>query len=228
MKKLIALLLAVVLCVSICACGNETASGETVAPQAGGEDTVPATDDAGVDETRPAENEETTAPTQPGLELSDDLGDFTVSIDGDIYQFPCSVQTMLDDGWQSGFEDQIYSREVEAGDKTQFAMFRGEGDDRRFVFIDVYNLGTSSCTINECMILQIVKQGEEAEVILAGDFKLSNSLTADDIIAQYGEDYSLDQGAYYYRFDKGYYIFEIIDGNLIQWQIILHKSAVEG
>ena len=226
MKKLIALLLAALMCLSLCACGEDDTPGETLATQAPGgsiDSTIGNTESE-----QAGSDAETTAPTTaPGLELSDDLADFTVSIDGTVYQFPCSVQTMLDDGWNTGFGDQIYTREVEPGDVTQFAIYRGENEDRRFVFIDVYNPGTSVCTINECMIIQIVKQGEETEIILANDFKLSNSLTPEDIITQYGEDYSLDQGSYYYRFDNGRYIFEIVDGHLQRWQIIINESAVE-
>lgn len=226
MKKLIALLLAALMCLSLCACGKDDTPGETLSTQAPG-GSIDST--AGNNESeQPGSNEETNAPTTaPSLTLSDDLADFTVSIDGTVYQFPCSVQTMLDDGWNTGFGDQIYTREVEPDGKTQFTVYRGDGEDRRSVFVDVYNPGTSARTINECMINIIVKEDEKTEVILAGDFKLSGSLTPVDIIAQYGEDYSLKQGIYTYRFDKGRYLFETEDGHLTYWQIIINESAVK-
>lgn len=227
MKKGIALLLAIAMCACLFACGKDTVSGETQAPNTNNQGGTTAEQTEGA--------AETTAPvtqpvTQPGLALSDNLEDFTVSIDGSVYQFPCSVQSMLDDGWQSGLGDQLYTREVEPNEDIQFAIFRGDIEDSRPVFINVYNPGKSTRTVNECIIIQITEQNDKTEVILAGDFKLSDSLTLDDIIAQYGEGSSEESNGenwYKYYFDSGYYVFVIKDGHLSWWDIIIRESAVE-
>lgn len=226
MKKWIALLLAAMMCLSLCACGEDTPDktqpNETVNNQGGA--------NAPTDGQTDGTGEATTPTTQPGLELSDDLSDFTVSIDGSVYQFPCSVQSMLDDGWQSGLGDQLYTREVEADEDIQFAIFRGNIEDSRPVFINVYNPGKSARTINECIVIQITEESDKTEVILAGDFKLSNSLTLEDIIHQYGEGSSEEshgENWYKYYFDSGYYVFVIKDGHLSWWDIIIRESAAE-
>lgn len=221
MKKLIALLLAVLMCLSLCACGKDSASVETQAPPNQPQNTNPAPEQ---NNTAPTEGGNTETPSKPGIALSDDLADFTVSIDGTVYQFPCSVQSMLDDGWKSGLGDQLYTREVEPDEDIQFALFRGEIEDSRPIFIHAYNPGKSARPINECMIVQITEESDKTEVILAGGFKLSDNLTLEDIIDQYGEGSSEEshgENWYKYYFDSGYYVFVIKDGHFSWWDIIL-------
>lgn len=227
MKKVVALLLAVAMCACLCAHGegeqpNESQSIPSTGTPAGnesepGETTTPATESASF----------TSAVTESVSDQGDDLADLVVSIDGSVYQLPCTVQLLLDDGWQLTSDDQLRTKEkqIYPYNDVQFVLFRGEEDDFRRIYIYAYNYGTSACSINECTAFRIAAINginDSAEVILAGGFKLNDSLTLDDIIAQYGEGVPEDQLGdiwYMYYFEKGIYTFAIKDNYLTWWSI---------
>ena len=111
MKKVVALLLAVAMCACLCAHGegeqpNESQSIPSTGTPAGnesepGETTTPATESASF----------TSAVTESVSDQGDDLADLVVSIDGSVYQLPCTVQLLLDDGWQLTSDDQLRTKE---------------------------------------------------------------------------------------------------------------------
>ena len=183
MKKLIALLLAAVMCLFLCACGEDTSdktqssetvnhSNSTIAPN------IEPTDGTG----------ETTAPTtqpvtKPGIALSDSWADFTVSIDGTVYQFPCAVQTFLDDGWQPSLEwvlEDGYM--VEPGQTSNVDVYRKS--DSETIFLLVYNPGKKACKFNECTVFGVqLSSSTNVAVEFSGGLKLGTTITAEGMLA---------------------------------------------
>lgn len=216
MKKGFSLFLAITICAWLFAgCADDGAAAPSTGAVAGIESTPPAT------ESLPS----TTEPIDSELALTNDLADLIVSIDGSVYQLPCTVQSLLDDGWQSNLGEEIYTKEIHPNRDISFHLFRGEEDESRRIYAVARNLGDSACPVNECTIVRIAAANlvsDSAEAILAGGFKLSDDLTLDDIIAQYGEGVpkeQLDEIWYHYGFESGYYVFSIDDNRLTWWQI---------
>lgn len=217
MKKGFSLFLAITMCAWLFAgCTDEGSAAPSTGTVAGNESTPPAAETLPPTTTESAESE---------LALTNDLADLIVSIDGTVYQLPCTVQTLLDDGWQSDLGEEIYTKELNRSRDISFHLFRGEKDSCRRIYVVAHNLGDSACPINECTIVRIAAANlvsDSAEAILAGGFKLSEDLTLDDIIAQYGEGVpkeQLDEIWYHYGFESGYYVFSIDDNRLTWWQI---------
>lgn len=225
MKKVAALFLAIAMCACLLACGKDempnesqpvsntgTPTGNESEP---GEATAPAT------ESMPS----TPALTESELTLTNDLADLIVSIDGSVYQLPCTVQSLLDDGWQLDLGKKSDTQEINPSRDISLHLYRGEKDEYRGIYVVARNLGDSACPINECTIVRIAAVNlvsDSAEAIFAGDFQLSEDLTLDDIIAQYGEGTPKDQMGdiwYHYGFERGYYVFAIEDNHLSWWQI---------
>lgn len=216
MKRPVALFLAALMCLSLFGCGSESSSGKTAAPVTPG-----AADQAATETPAPAESESSDPEPTPGIALSDDPADFTVSIDGTVYQFPCSVQSLLDDGWESISGDSFYTMEVNPGINLQTYMYREKDKDHRAdLSIMVSTPGDSACPANECVITYITQAYDDStEVILAGGFKLTHDLTLADITAQFGEGQCENLYYYRYTFDTVEYTFKIQDDHLNWWTI---------
>lgn len=217
MKRPAALLLAALMCLSLFGCGSESSSGNTAAPGTPG-----AADHSSTETPAPAEQESTEPEPTPGIALSDDLADFTVSIDGTVYQFPCSVQSLLDDGWQSVSGDSFYTMEVSPGRSVQTYIYREKGKDHRADLSIIVNTpGDSACPATECVITYISQAyDDETEVILAGGFKLTQDLTLADITDRFGEGQWDSRNIYYqYTFATVKYTFKIKENHLDWWSI---------
>lgn len=229
MKKLIALLLAALMCLSLCACGEDEKPAETPSMQnnntgissgnenESGEATAPAT------ESTPA----TTAPSEPGLELSDDLADFTVSIEGVVYQLPCGVDQLLNNGWSEGRE---YTYEVAANKSGALELWNEAGKSIR---IAVWNPGPDPKTYNECMIWKIgesiwASDSEDATVLVAGGFEISADFSEQEVIAAFGgeENEHYNNTTSYglnYDYETGNYLFK---GQSESWNITVSYDAI--
>lgn len=229
MKKLIALLLAAMMCLSLCACGGNPASGETQAPAEniqGSTNAPTAVQTEGTPETTAP----TTQPaTEPGIELSDDLADFTVSIDGIVYQLPCCVDLLLNDGW---YEDmgREYTYEVAANDSVKMELWNDSG---KSISIAVWNPGPDTKTYNECMIWKIsesiwASNSEDATVLVAGGFEISADLSEQEVITAFGgeENEHYKNSTSYglsYDYETGNYLFK---GRSESWNITVSYSAI--
>ena len=180
MKKWSTLFLAVLMCLSLCACGGNSTSGDV---QGDNQTTTSSEDNAVAEQTEPVATESTAAPAQPSLEMSDDWADFTVSIDGTVYQFPCAVQTFLDDGWQPRLEwvlEDDYM--VEPGQTANVDIYRKS--DSETIFLLVYNQGNKACKFNECTVFGVqLSSSNNVAVEFSGGLKLGATVTAEDMLA---------------------------------------------
>ena len=229
MKKLIALLLAVLMLVSLCACGNDTDSGETTGTPTNGATNPPATDGTTPAETNPGETE--TTPTQSGLELSDDFADCMVMIEGIVYQLPCNAQVFIDNGWIPEAEwvlDDDY--EVSGGESIGCDMFKDDGSKE--IGLKVYNPGKDGRSFGECIVYKVYNEVDtDVEFVLSGGFELTAAVTAQNVFDIFGEDYSYNQfnGDWYnYSFPgKVTYTFTIKEDSLAYFSIELASAMYE-
>ena len=227
MKKLIALLLAALMCLSLCACGEDDTPDESQsAPN-------PSTDNVGSPmQSTPQGTESTpvtTTPPVPGLELSDDLADFTVSIEGVVYQLPCGVDQLLNNGWHED-TGREYTYEVAANKSVALELWNESG---KSISIAVWNPGPDTKTYNECMIWKIsesicASDSEDATVLVAGGFEISADSSEQEVIAAFGGEenehysnttsYGLD-----YDYEAVDYLFK---GLSESWNITVSYSAI--
>lgn len=241
MKKWIAMLLAVVMCFALAACGGSSSTPESIAPapessQPTGEPEAPVQSDAGSSEDTeaPAESETPAQPEpepeEPGIELSSDLADFTVSIEGVVYQLPCGVDQILNDGWSEGRE---YTYEVKADGTCKLELWN---ENNKSISVTVFNPSSKAKLYSDCMILEITPSiwasaSEDAVVLIAGGFDLNANLTNEAVIGAFGgeenEHYN-NSSSYglYYEFDIGHYLFTNLGESSAQWAIKIDKSAI--
>ena len=227
MKKLIALLLAALMCLSLCACGEDDTPDESQsAPN-------PSTDNVGSPTQSTPQGTEstpvTTTPPVPGLELSDDLADFTVSIEGVVYQLPCGVDQLLNNGWHED-TGREYTYEVAANKSVALELWNESG---KSISIAVWNPGPDTKTYNECMIWKIsesiwASDSEAATVLVAGGFEISADSSEREVIAAFGgeenEHYSNTTSyGLHYDYEAVDYLFK---GLSESWNITVSYSAI--
>lgn len=223
MKKLIALLMAVLTCVALCACVEDTDSSEPAVSAAESVGSVSGTTDSKAEES-------TESSAEPGISLSDDLADFTVSIEGVVYQLPCGVEQLLNNGWT---HEKASTFEIAAEKTGMLELWNGSD---KSVSITVYNPGPDTKTYNECMILEITESiwasdSQDAEVLIAGGFDVNNNMTTEAVTAAFGADenehyHNSDSYGLYYEYDLGHYLFADLDEAAAKWSIKLNKSVI--
>ena len=165
----------------------------------------------------------------PGLELSDDLADFTVSIEGVVYQLPCGVDQLLNNGWHED-TGREYTYEVAANKSVALELWNESG---KSISIAVWNPGPDTKTYNECMIWKIsesiwASDSEDATVLVAGGFEISADSSEQEVIAAFGGEenehysnttsYGLD-----YDYEAVDYLFK---GLSESWNITVSYSAI--
>lgn len=218
MKKLTALLLIILISLPLFACGkDEVKSDDTGA----GNSTLESNSN---EHSAPPE-----APTRPNFQMSDKVDDFTVTINGLIYQLPCSVDLVLNDGWipKSGYvlEDD-YS--VPSGD-TRGVIVYSENKTNMVTVKSYYPAEGESAYRDGSVIGFSSEEGSTAEVVLSGGLNLDKKLTLQDVIKVFGDNYTYttdyDGDRYVYRYDgKGLYIFVFKDDQLNYWELRLYKE----
>ena len=219
MKKLI-VLLAILMCVSLCACGEGSAdSDKNQASSSNSSEQNHSTQE------QPA----TTVPTKPSIELSNDLADFTVSIEGVVYQLPCGVDQLLNNGWHED-TGREYTYEVAANKSVALELWNESG---KSISIAVWNPGPDTKTYNECMIWKIsesiwASDSEDATVLVAGGFEISADSSEQEVIAAFGseenEHYSNTTSyGLHYDYEAVDYLFK---GLSESWNITVSYSAI--
>lgn len=232
MKKLIALLLAVVMCFSLCACGEgDDTPGETEGTKGQAGATVPTKDGSTVGQPGNTEGTKPESAPRPDIQMSDKVEDFTITIDGLVYQLLCGVDVFLNDGWipKSGYvlEDDY---EVPSGETRGVVMYKDSKDNA--ITVQSYYPGENASAYTEGIVLGIKSEsGSTVEVELAGGLKLDENLTEQDVFAVFGEDYTyskFDGDRYVYRFEsRGLYIFTFENSRLTYWELRIYEDAVE-
>lgn len=130
-KKLIAILMACIMCLCLVACGNKSNN----------DNPIDSSDDAVTD------NKTDTSSTYKGVEMSDELYDFTVKIDGTVYTVPAQLSDFLNSGWKYSY-DNPEETDV-AGENFESASFENEKGTLRF---SVINLSGNTKKFKDCKI----------------------------------------------------------------------------
>ena len=177
-KKTLALLLAIGCTVSIVACGTTgddatSASEETIATASG--------------ETGQNTEEEQKALKEPAevpVDLSDNLYDFQVAINGTVYQFPMWYSDMETLGWQ--FKGRL-SGTLGADEYTREKWWK-EGIN---IYTSLYNPSINTIAYSESIVCSIELTDRDLgncdwDIILPGGIQWKVS-SYDDIIAAYGD-----------------------------------------
>lgn len=210
-KKTLALLLAVSCAVSVAACGAAD-NGETAAVDETSEESEPEAEEPEDDvveeesepeveepEEEPEEEEPKKISEKPAgpSELSDDLYDFQISIDGDVYQIPMWYSDFEALGWEyDGDNTQTLS-------SNQYTLTEVWTKDGFKVYTRFANLSMNTVPFSESMIAGITLDKfylEECdwEILLPGGIQYGVS-NADDIKAAYGEPTSDYDSDLYYK-----------------------------
>lgn len=126
-----------------------------------------------------------------GIELSDNLDDFTVEIDGVVYRLPMEIEAFTKNGWRfpDYFSDEDYEKIIDT-DQTDLAYLL-KGDNQ--ICVKIFNMSGNQKKFRECPIGRIVIEfPNDVQVRLAGDYLL-NGKTMDEVIQQYGEPTSKEE-----------------------------------
>jgi len=213
-KKVLSILLASVLTLSLIGCA-QTADVEPVSEETTTvveeetvveETTVVETTEEVVEETTEAvaEKPKRDAVAAPS-ELSDDLYDFQISVDGTVYQFPMWAADFEALGWTyDGDASQTLSSNqyttTESWDKGEFS-----------VYTQLANLSMNTVGITEAMVAGITFEeyqldGCDWDIILPKGIQYGVSNT-EDVIAAYGDPTDEYDGELYYKmtYEKDFY-----------------------
>lgn len=156
-------------------------------------------------EDEPEENVTVNTPT----ELSDDIYDFQISIDGTIYQFPMWAKDFSALGWSyTGDATQTLS-------SYQYTVAETWVKDNVKVYACLANLTMNSLTYPESMVAGITLdsyylEGSDWEIILPKGIKYGEA-TRDDIIAAYGTPSDEYDGELYYMMTYEYDFYQEIE-----------------
>lgn len=202
-KKLLVILLASVL---LTACGGEkNNNNETIGNSENTGNNV--TDNS-------AKETEAPVSTRPNIAMSNNLEDFTVSLNGLVYQFPCNVQTFLDDGWapESGAVSRGVLTKLREPDEEMFVTFYYKEDPDNHVDLFFWTGTGESKSLEDSQVSGVGFISDKTELILPGGFRFVDGVTTkDEVIAQYGGNgtyYKFSKNSYYQFFesDDAYYL----------------------
>lgn len=221
MKKK-SVILAVVMCMFLTGCqGGKTIVDPAYDWQkedalANAQASTPAsTEESEPEETETEEPEETKteesshAPVQMPGELSDDLLDFQVQINGEVYQFPMWYEDFAAMGWDFG---RYSDGEVTLGGQ-QYSVSESFEKDGLELYFSMYNYGINAVALNKCLVAGVSfdqwnMDGRDDEIILPGGIQYGVS-TLEDIEAAYGTPDEQYEGSDYvsleYFKDDDYY-----------------------
>lgn len=205
-KKTLALLLAITCTLSMAACGNEAAETGSRADEAReeleaelneepeeSEAEEPETEEEPEVEKKPEEVKTPAKTASAPSELSDDLYDFQISIDGTVYQFPMWYSDFEALGWEYDGDN---TRTLSSNQFTTTEVWEKDGFE---VYTRFANLSMNAVPFSESMVAGITLdryylEDCDWEILLPGGIQYGVS-NADDIKAAYGDptdDYDSD------------------------------------
>ena len=115
------------------------------------------------------------------LEMSDDLFDYVVEIEGSIYKFPCKYEDLTSQGWTISSTGYSNTSLVPGGGYESFHM----SNNGKKILVSAYNMSGNAVQIQDCMI-----GGFEYDAYSGLDVKLAKGITVhstpDEIVAAYG------------------------------------------
>ena len=237
MKRFFVLALSLLLCMACLAgCGAPENAGDDDETARNSEiRTDPVQDEVADEPTSEGESDEGTGtpevPTRPNFQMSDKVEDFTVTINGLVYQLSCDVELVLDDGWvpKPGYvlEDD-YS--VPSGETRTVIVY--SEDKNNMVSVKSYYPAEGESAYRDGIVIGFnSEEGSVAEVMMAGGLTLDENTTLQDVIDVFGEDYTYttdyDGDRYVYSYDgKGVYIFVFLEGRLNYWELRLYREEL--
>lgn len=185
LKRTLALLLALLFTLSLCACGvqgipvDEPAStpesGLTMPQIVLDHDDEPSGEPVKENPVKPD-------PAQTELTLSNDMYDFTFEVEGAVYQFPCLQDEFLSRGWAPAYD--ISEDIMKAGD---YSLVSFKKDDL-YLRLILYNGSGNNRPYEECTVVGLTADNEAdyAQVYMAGGI-LANNVTQEMAIKYFGE-----------------------------------------
>lgn len=220
-KKVLALLLMISCTLSMTACGEsgvedtavneitEEKEEEAAEPERPDrearsveEETEEVKEEAKEEEDTAKEKTEKKEAAQTPAELSDDLYDFQVSIDGTVYQFPMWFSDFAALGWEYDGD------ETETLSSNQYTFTQVWKKDGCKVYTRFANLSMNTVPFSESMVAGITLEEYylkdcDWEILLPGGIQYGVS-NADDIKAAYGDPTSDYDGDLYYKMTYEY------------------------
>lgn len=161
-KKVLALFVACFLCLSCAACGKGTTDNK--------ED----------------ENKSDDSNIYKGVEMSNELFDFTVKIDGTVYKIPAQLSDFLTSGWSYAYDNP--ENEDVYGENFEMDVFENENGQLRF---SVINLSGNTKKFKDCKIGGLdysFSDWNNCKIELANGLVLEKEkTTSQDVIDKWGE-----------------------------------------
>lgn len=221
-KKVLALILVISCAISMAACGGskETAGEAETHKEETAEEPTEAPTEEPVEEETEEEKEPETEPTEEKeeakksaavdtpSELSDDLYDFQVSIDGTVYQFPMWYSDFEALGWEYDGDN------TETLSSNQYTVGQRFKKDGISVYTRLANLSMNSVSFADSMVAGISMDKYDLkdcdwEILLPGGIQWGVS-NAEDIKAAYGDPSSDYDGDNYYKMTYEYDFYQEI------------------
>ncbi len=211
-KQISTIVLAAVLCISAAGCENGEDSSSD------GNDRVGSSfSETGVSESDEIPEAAYRTENHEIKELSDDLMDFQVSVNGNVITFPCATGDLIDAGFKlerNYVENSLSGKKVSVwftlADITMIADVYNLSDTD-------YNLSEESPSVEDVVVTGGMISGDfsTADIVLAKDFNL-NGATSEKITATYGTA-DIDNG-----FGTPYYCGDHYNGDIIWNRYDLH------
>ena len=130
---------------------------------------------------QPGQSQSENKPSSKVIEMSDELFDYTVSIEGTVYQFPCQYQVFVDDGWTISSSDVRDTTKILAEDYVFFQM----ANNGKVIWLYSYNMSGNSKQLKDCFVGGIQFDAyNKAEVKLAKDICLTS--TIEEVLEAFG------------------------------------------
>lgn len=133
-----------------------------------------------IDNSQPPAVTDPPATSEP-LQMSDKLFDFTVELDGVIYQFPCSFQDLASHGWTISSLGISDSAMMIGGGYEQYEMT----NNGKIITVSTFNQSPNAVALKDCPINGLMLDGNShVDITLPKGITLNSSV--DEIIAAYG------------------------------------------
>ncbi len=150
------------------------------------------------------------------LSTSEELDDFSFTLEGVDYTFPCKVEKLLSEGWNVN----SYNRTAETliGGKSYDTITVSQG--KKTVEIYVYNDSGNSVMVKDCHLGGIkCKNGSNAELTIANG--ISTKSTVKEILEAFGTPYS---HTYYKNSDEDIIVYRINDEYTVSLTFSCHNN----
>lgn len=121
-------------------------------------------------------------PTDPDVTPTSGI----ISIDGEVYRLPISVEVLIERGWSAEFEGSVH--ELPAGGRAYATFTRGNAV---LSGVDVYNPNVSEARIEDCSVVAISSSSAEGWVVFPLGIKVGISEAA-FILSVEGVEYEFD------------------------------------